>query len=96
LHGDPRYQAVQTIPAARSNKALDVIVGGRLDLDQRYDVEDLIGRALPPGPAFEVFVATACSDPHAGLSPRNAVNRLSRVYRANGPSLVKLILFGAL
>ena len=64
--------------APRSNTALDVIVGGQLDLDQRYDVAELIGRKLPPGPAFEVFVATACSDPHAGLSPTNAVNRLSR------------------
>jgi phage replication-related protein YjqB (UPF0714/DUF867 family) len=64
--------------APRSNEALDVIVGGQLDLNQRYDVAELIGRRLPSGPAFVVFVATACSDPHSGLSPKNAVNRLSR------------------
>jgi phage replication-related protein YjqB (UPF0714/DUF867 family) len=62
----------------RSNRSIDVIVGGQLDLEKRYDIAELIGRTLPPGPGFEVFVATACSDPHAGLSPKNAVNRLSR------------------
>jgi phage replication-related protein YjqB (UPF0714/DUF867 family) len=72
------FHGFDVATAPRSNKALDVIVGGQLDLDQRYDVAELIGRTLPPGPAFEVFVATACSDPHAGLSPKNAVNRLSR------------------
>ena len=62
----------------RNDRALDVIVGGQLDLGKRYDVAELIRRKLPLDPAFEVLVATACSDPHAGLSPRNAVNRLSR------------------
>ena len=57
---------------------MDVIVGGQLDLGRRYDVAELIRRRLPPGSALEVFVATACSDPHAGLSPKNAVNRLSQ------------------
>lgn len=72
------FHGFDVATAPRSNKALDVIVGGQLDVDKRYDVAELIGRRLPPDPAFEVFVATARSDPHSGLSPKNAVNRLSR------------------
>jgi phage replication-related protein YjqB (UPF0714/DUF867 family) len=58
--------------------ALDVIVGGQFDLDRRYDLADRIRHRLPPEAAFEVYVTTSCGDPLAGLSPRNAVNRLSR------------------
>ena len=72
------FHGFDTATSPRNDRALDVIVGGQLDLDERYDVAEMIRRTLPLDPAFEVFVATACSDPHAGLSPRNAVNRLSK------------------
>jgi phage replication-related protein YjqB (UPF0714/DUF867 family) len=72
------FHGFDTATSPRNNRALDVIVGGQLDLGRRYDVAELIRLRLPLDPAFEVFVATACSDPHAGLSPKNAVNRLSR------------------
>jgi phage replication-related protein YjqB (UPF0714/DUF867 family) len=72
------FHGFDVATSPRDDTTLDVIVGGQLDLDKRYDVAELMRRRLPPDPAFEVFVATACSDPHAGLSPRNAVNRLSR------------------
>lgn len=72
------FHGFDTATSPRNNRALDVIVGGQLDLGRRYDVAELIRRKLPLDPAFEVFVATACSDPHAGLSPKNAVNRLSQ------------------
>ena len=58
--------------------ALDVIVGGQFDLDRRYEIADRIRHTLRPEGAFEVYVATSCSDPLSGLSPRNAVNRLAR------------------
>jgi len=72
------FHGFDTANSPRNHRALDVIIGGQLDLGKRYDVAELIRRKLPSDSAFEVFVATACSDPHAGLSPRNAVNRLSR------------------
>jgi phage replication-related protein YjqB (UPF0714/DUF867 family) len=70
------FHGFDVATAPRSNRSVDVIVGGQLDLGRRDDIAAHIRRALPPDPAFEVFVVTACSDPHAGLSPKNAVNRL--------------------
>ena len=70
------FHGFDVATAPRSNQAVDVIVGGQLDLDRRDDIAAHIRRALPTDPAFEIFVVTACSDPHAGLSPKNAVNRL--------------------
>ena len=57
--------------------ALDVIVGGQFDVDRRYELADRIRHALTGQQTFAVYVATACSDPFAGLSPRNMVNRLA-------------------
>ena len=57
--------------------AVDVIVGGQFNLERRYDLADQIRLRLPVDQGFEVFVTTSCGDPHAGLSPRNAVNRLA-------------------
>jgi phage replication-related protein YjqB (UPF0714/DUF867 family) len=57
--------------------ALDVIVGGQFDIGRRYDLADRIRHALPPKETFEIYVVTSCSDPFAGLSPRNVVNRLA-------------------
>ena len=71
------FHGFDAATSPRDNRALDVIVGGQFDLGERYDVAELIRRSLPRDPAFEVFVATECGDPHAGLSPKNAVNRLS-------------------
>jgi len=56
---------------------VDVIVGGQFNLERRYDLADQIRLRLPVDQRFEVFVTTSCGDPHAGLSPRNAVNRLA-------------------
>jgi phage replication-related protein YjqB (UPF0714/DUF867 family) len=72
------FHGFDAATSPRNDRALDVIVGGQLDLGRRYEVAELIRRKLPIDPAFEVFVATECGDPHAGLSPRNAVNRLSQ------------------
>jgi len=72
------FHGFDAATSPRNDRALDVIVGGQLDLGRRYDVAELIRRKLPLDPTFEVFVATECGDPHAGLSPKNAVNRLSQ------------------
>ena len=72
------FHGFDAATSPRDNRALDVIVGGQFDLGERYDVAELIRRRLPLDAAFEVFVATECGDPHAGLSPKNAVNRLSQ------------------
>jgi len=72
------FHGFDAATSPRNDRALDVIVGGQLDLGRRYDVAELIRRKLPLDPPFEVFVATECGDPHAGLSPKNAVNRLSQ------------------
>ena len=46
------FHGFDVATSPRNDRALDVIVGGQLDLGRRYDMAELIRRKLPPGPAL--------------------------------------------